>query len=98
MDKMDKDKMTIYHWASKTLSDYSDGDIFVMAESVEKAREKIIAYLNRVIIDSAENCSSQNGLFVWDEEGEIKIRNGILEDISKEPGNESDIHFVYGGG
>jgi len=33
--------MNLYHWSSETLADYSNGDIIVMAESVEKARDKV---------------------------------------------------------
>jgi hypothetical protein len=35
--------MKLYHWYSKVLSAYSDGDIVVMAESVEQARDKVYA-------------------------------------------------------
>ena len=30
--------MNLYHWKSKALADYSDGNIIVVAESVEQAK------------------------------------------------------------
>lgn len=32
--------MKLYHWTSEYLAEYATGDIIVMAETVEEAREK----------------------------------------------------------
>ena len=33
--------MQLFHWRSRALADYSDGDIIVMANSVEEARDMV---------------------------------------------------------
>ena len=36
--------MNLYHWYASCLKNYSDGDIIVMAPSLEEAKEKVRAY------------------------------------------------------
>lgn len=81
--------MNLYYWNSKLLANYSDGDIVVMAENVEQARDKVYALFE------PENCESP----FWDsyiemlaynedeifQQERLGVMNQLREDLNKDP-------------
>jgi CobQ-like glutamine amidotransferase family enzyme len=81
--------MKLYHWYSKVLSAYSDGDIVVMAESVEQARDKVWSQFDPLKEDNPfEDYYLQSLRYIGDEDymtEYLKKQNALREDLNKEP-------------
>jgi CobQ-like glutamine amidotransferase family enzyme len=81
--------MKLYHWSSKVLSAYSDGDIVVMAESVEQARDKVYAQFKPLddgnpFEDHYLSCLHQSGDADYADEYDKKL-SVLREDLNQEP-------------
>jgi len=81
--------MKLYHWYSKVLSAYSDGDIVVMAESVEQARDKVYAQFKPLedgnpFEDPFLICLHQLGDADYADEYDKKL-SALREDLNQEP-------------
>lgn len=76
--------MNLYRWDSVLMKGYSDGDIIVMAESVDEARSKAAEGFWRYIKEDYEYLLD-NLIDDWMEE-ELDEKRAIFEkDIAKEP-------------
>jgi hypothetical protein len=81
--------MKLYHWSSKTLAAHGNGNIIVMAENAEQARDKVYAqfdplrdgnpfedsYLQMLYNDSDEDYHTEH----------MRKFNVLREDLNKEP-------------
>jgi CobQ-like glutamine amidotransferase family enzyme len=81
--------MKLYHWYSKVLSAYSDGDIVVMAESVEQARDKVYAQFKPLDDDNPFEdhlliCLHQFEDADYADEYDKKL-SALREDLNQEP-------------
>jgi CobQ-like glutamine amidotransferase family enzyme len=81
--------MKLYHWYSKVLAAYSDGDIVVMAESVEQARDKVYAQFKPLddgnpFEDHFLSCLHQLGDADYADEYDKKL-SALREDLNQEP-------------
>ncbi len=79
----------LYHWSSKSLAAHGDGDIIVMAETVEQARDKVYgtfdpltdgnpfedSYLQVLKLNNDENLLEEY----------MKTLNELREDLNQEP-------------
>ena len=95
--------MNLYHWSSETLADYSNGDIIVMAESVEKARDKVYEMYEPLEDGNPfEDCYLQLMDNNNDEDlmSEYKNKLNVLrKDLDKEPSILSNgVALISGGG
>ena len=81
--------MKLYHWNSKLLQAYGDGDIIVMAESVDEARNKVFRQFDPLEEGNPfEDCYTQ--MLYWDNDEDypteyMKRLNALREDLNKEP-------------
>lgn len=95
--------MKVFHWNNvKTMSQWLDGDVIVMAETVEQARVKALtdfvawvetedSYFNYMV--------SLRGTQWWHEEDEEEYQKLIEKfkvDIAKEPLERQDAIFIMG--
>jgi len=81
--------MKLYHWYSKVLAAYSDGDIVVMAESVEQARDKVYAQFKPLDDDNPFEdpfliCLHQLGDEDYADVYDTKL-SALREDLNQEP-------------
>lgn len=97
--------MKIYYWErSEAMKDYYDGQIIVLASSLEEAKEKVRQKLQHRFGGYKErNPDSHFGLYLSDsqEDREQKIQKilEILEkDLEKEPITGQDVIFIKGYG
>ena len=74
--------MNLYSWESATLSDYTNGLIIVIAESVDEAREKVIAEVRHQYSRLS------------DLDREVKVLH-YQRDMLPEP-KTSDVIFIFG--
>jgi len=81
--------MKLYHWNSKLLSAYGDGDIIVMAMNVEEARDKVYSQFDPFEEGNPfEDCYLQMLYCDNDEDYLIeymKRLNSLREDLDKQP-------------
>jgi len=72
--------MTLYHWSSKTLKGWSDGDIIVVADSIEQARE----YAMEKFKEEYDYLIQMDT--TWDDdEAEYKYYNKFVADLHEDP-------------
>lgn len=91
--------MILFHWHSKALQAYSTGDIAVMAETVEEARQKVRANAMAACRHKLSWLFNDDGsLADWhDEQDMIDEFIAKLEaDIAAEPASD-DVIFINGG-
>ena len=81
--------MKLYHWQSKCLKNWADGDIIAMAKTEEEAREKVLSKIKCFMIENVIICNELD-----DEEVEKKM-NEIREDIAV-PAGIVDTIFITG--
>jgi hypothetical protein len=68
--------MNLYHWAAAgCLKEYSCGDIIVMAESIDQAREKAKAHMNDFL--------KEHRSWWWDYAIEDKVDENYLDDYNE---------------
>lgn len=85
--------MNLYHWKSKLLADYGDGNIVVMAENVEQARDKVYELFvpenpeNPFWFPYVEMLAHYDGYYEDEEyqEERLKLFNKLREDLNVEP-------------
>jgi len=82
--------MNLYHWSSRLLANYSNGDIIVMAENIEQARDKVYAQFNPLEDGNPfEDAYLQMLKLNGDTEGftdELRTqRDRLTEDLNQEP-------------
>lgn len=81
--------MNLYHWNSKLLANYSDGDIVVMAENVEQARDKVYALFDPLKDDGPFEDHYLKLLRDMEDEDYLpefmEKLNQLREDLAKEP-------------
>lgn len=81
--------MNLYHWKSKLLANYGDGDIIVMAENVEQAKDWVYE-LFEPENDKSPFWSPYLEMLAHNEDEEyqeerIKLFNKLREDLNQEP-------------
>ena len=81
--------MNLYHWKSKLLANYGDGDIIVMAENVEQARDWVYE-LFEPENDKSPFWTPYLEVLAYSEDEEyqeerIKLFNKLREDLNQEP-------------
>jgi hypothetical protein len=95
--------MKLFHWHSTALKAYTSGDIVVMAETMEQARELV---LKNVMDWLMQDNSPKNflvhmmGTEYWDEDDEAELETFLKllkEDISKQPIDNKGVIFIEGG-
>ena len=81
--------MKLYHWNSKLLSAYGDGDIIVMAMNVEEARDKVYSQFDPLREGNPfEDFYLQLLWYTGDEDymtEYLKKQNALREDLDKQP-------------
>ena len=81
--------MKLYQWNSKLLSAYGDGDIIVMAETVDEARGKVFRQFKPLKEGNPFEDSYLQMLYSNDDEEYVheytKKLNSLREDLNKEP-------------
>ncbi len=93
--------MKLYHWYSQVLAAYSQGDIIVMAENVEKARDKVYEQFNPLQEDGPFEDSYLICLYQMNDEDyldeHMKKLMELRTDLDKEPTVlESGTAFIRG--
>jgi len=80
---------SLYHWSSESLKAYSEGDIIVMAETVEQARDKVYAQFNPLADGNPFEDHYLQMLKLNDDEDlqyeYTEKLNVLREDLDKEP-------------
>lgn len=91
--------MNLYRWESEFLQRYANGYIIVQAETVEQAREKVLAGLD-------EQLEAHRGWVMDDHKGRYgleqdstdynRYREILLADLAKEPEHVTRVLWLWG--